>query len=268
MGLARLVSALDVAEAYAVLNGAIKGRDPKEPGRQQKLLAETKFQATVRRMFRSQLDAITRWANVNFQPWQYQTFKATLPSADEEIDKTEEAWRAEFYRIYLSAIMDGIDLWGRTAKFDLDYTKINPEAVKAAQRMSLYFLREVDKTTKTVIRDVIRQFVDTPGMTLGDVIKMLPFDAQRAERIAITEITRAYAQANTNIGAELKREFPNVPVVKFWFTNQDDRVCDICGPLDTGKPVPFDKPFNAELGIDSPPAHPNCRCWSQVTTNL
>ena len=40
------------------------------------------------------------------------------------------------------------------------------------------------------------------------------------------------------------------------------------GPLDTGEPVPFDKPFNKELGIDSPPAHPNCRCWSQVTTNL
>ena len=89
MTLARLANALDVAEAYAVLNGAIKGRDSKEPGYRRKLQAETKFQATVRRMFKSQLDTITRWADMSFQPVKSQTFKATPPSADEEIDKTE-----------------------------------------------------------------------------------------------------------------------------------------------------------------------------------
>lgn len=270
MTLARLESALDKAESYAIDAGAMKARDPKEPGVQRKLRMESKFRALTKQMFDAQALKVERWMEMKFQPNQLiSPWKAeNIPTADDEIDATEPEWRAAFYRVYLEAIADGIKLFSTHAKFDLDYAKINPEASRAAQKMSLHFLHDIDNTTKASIREAVRQFVETPGMTLGDVMKQLPFDMDRAERIAITEITRAYAQANINIGAEMKKQFPGVKVVKYWFTNQDDIVCDICGPLDTGKPVPFDKPFNASLGIDSPPAHPNCRCWTQVTTDV
>lgn len=266
----RLASALDAAEDFAIEVGAIKGRDPREPGLERKTKGERRMQSLAMRMFKSQQLRIERWAGMMFQPVRLiEPYKAdTAPNADEQIDATEDEWRAEWYRQYLDNILEGIRLWAKMAAFDLDYSKINIEASRAAQKMSLHLIRDVNATTKQTIREAIREFVETPGMTLGDVMKLLPFDADRAERIAITEITRAYAQANVVTGMELQRMYPGVKVVKYWFTNQDDLVCDVCGPLDTGKPVKFTDPFNEGLGIYDPPAHPNCRCWTQVTTDL
>jgi hypothetical protein len=52
---------------------------------------------------------------------------------------------------------------------------------------------------------------------------------------------------------------------KTWFTNNDDRVCDICGPME-GEEVASDESFSS--GDDAPPAHVNCRCWVDYNTNL
>jgi len=103
-------------------------------------------------------------------------------------------------------------------------------------------------------------------MTIGDVMKQLPFDEKRAERVAITEVTRAYAAANKLAGEELAKEFPDLKVIKRWFTNNDGLVCTaICAPLN-GKEVDLNAEFAP--GISEPPGHPGCRCWSSVKTEL
>jgi hypothetical protein len=106
-----------------------------------------------------------------------------------------------------------------------------------------------------VLRDTISAFVDTPGMTLGQVVDSLPFDRDRAEMVATTEITRAYAEGNMQAGQAMREQFPDVRVVKVWFTSADAMVCPICSPLN-GLEVDLDKPFSGT--IDKPPAHPKC----------
>lgn len=48
---------------------------------------------------------------------------------------------------------------------------------------------------------------------------------------------------------------------KRWITQNDDKVCPICLPLE-GKTVPQASTFSVEPGttISAPPAHPDCRC--------
>jgi hypothetical protein len=124
---------------------------------------------------------------------------------------------------------------------------------------------QLNETTIRALQETISAFVETPGMSIGDVMARLPFTQYRAQMVATTEITRAYAEGNMLAGQALREEFPDVPVVKIWYTNADDRVCEICGPLHATE-VGLDELFAA--GYDKPPAHVNCRCWMEVTTSI
>jgi SPP1 gp7 family putative phage head morphogenesis protein len=83
--------------------------------------------------------------------------------------------------------------------------------------------------------------------------------------IAVTEITRAYAEGQRLAGEALRQEWPDARVTKTWFTNNDDRVCEICAPLD-GKTVALDDEFG--MDIQQPPAHVRCRCWIDTRTDI
>ena len=79
------------------------------------------------------------------------------------------------------------------------------------------------------------------------------YSEERARAIAITEVTRAYAEGNRAAwrasGVIQKRR---------WNTNNDEKVCPICRPLN-GVVVGLDEKFPGE--IDGPPGHSRCRCW-------
>lgn len=83
--------------------------------------------------------------------------------------------------------------------------------------------------------------------------------AARAQVIAQTESQRAASAGR----AALWKEFVEVgavdadTVVRIWVTMEDERVCDICGPLHE-KEAKMGEPFPG--GYDDPPAHPQCRC--------
>lgn len=73
------------------------------------------------------------------------------------------------------------------------------------------------------------------------------YSRQRAETIARTEVTHAYARGNREAwGAR------GVSQVS-WRTRVDEMVCSICGPL-------HDQNFPVDSDV-IPPAHPGCRCW-------
>ena len=79
--------------------------------------------------------------------------------------------------------------------------------------------------------------------------------AARAEMIAITETTRAISagegfmvERGGLIGAE--------GVELLWQTAEDERVCDVCGPLHGAGYEIYDR-----VSPGGPPAHPRCRCF-------
>ena len=109
-------------------------------------------------------------------------------------------------------------------------------------------------------------FVSTPGFTIGDATRMLPFTKQRAQRIAVTEITRAYAEGQLRVAEQLMEDYPDLRTVRTWYTNNDGLVCPVCRQMNEVT-VLADRKF-PPLGFDAPPAHPNCRCWMRTRLDL
>lgn len=141
------------------------------------------------------------------------------------------------------------------------------EAAEWALRNAGATYDNITQEEHEAIRQAVATFVQLRGFTVGKVIQLLSkhFDKERAEVIAITEITRAYAHAAQIKGEKTLREFRDVKVVKIWSTNNDELVCDTCKALN-GKAVGILKPF--AVGIFLPPAHAGCRCWIGSTTDI
>lgn len=79
----------------------------------------------------------------------------------------------------------------------------------------------------------------------------------RAQRIAVTEISRAASFAEAEAVQRIERRAP-VRVQQVWFTQDDELVCPVCGPLHMKGEVAWSYRFP-----DGPPAHPNCRCYKE-----
>lgn len=81
------------------------------------------------------------------------------------------------------------------------------------------------------------------------------FSPARASTIAATEVTRAVSHAEHFAAATFQTP-GQAQLSPVWHTEEDDRVCDICAPLDGLKREDYADEFPF-----GPPAHGNCRCW-------
>lgn len=132
----------------------------------------------------------------------------------------------------------------------------NNAAAEWALSYGYELVRGLLSTTRKRLQTEIAEYVlnsETIGqltrrLTAGDV-----FGESRARMIAVTEVTRAYAEGNR---AAWKAS--GVIEGREWRTNADELVCPVCGPL-AGQVAGLDDTF--EGGIAGPPAHPRCRCW-------
>lgn len=116
-----------------------------------------------------------------------------------------------------------------------------------------YLTDALGETSANLIRHQVGEWTQagTPLQELIDQLQGTVFSSARAEAIAQTEITRAYAEANRAAW----RESGEVEGMR-WETNNDELVCAVCGPLN-GQVAPIDGDFDGLI----PPAHPRCRCW-------
>lgn len=115
--------------------------------------------------------------------------------------------------------------------------------------------RLIDATDRRVTNE-IAAFIQN-GENMGQLRARLEkvFSPERAELIAATEVTRAFAEGNLAAWRE-----SGVTEGKEWLTREDEIVCVICGPLNETI-VGIDEQFQSSAGaIDGPPAHPRCRC--------
>ena len=175
-----------------------------------------------------------------------------------------QAWSAE---AFAKAMQDAIDdvlvrivlksalRHAVTVGIDFDPAVINQAAWEWARRWTYPLVSGLTNTTRGVVQDAIAKYVATPGMTQGDLRKLLEpaFGDMRAQMIARTEVTRAFARGTAEYQAQLAAM--GIDMERVWLTRNDEAVCPICGPL-------HDKPqedWPAELQ-DGPPAHVNCRC--------
>lgn len=165
--------------------------------------------------------------------------------------------------ILFSGAMSGSQLLPKGADILVDWDWFNQAAVDWVNGPGLEWLDQVNQTTARQAGRIIEGWIRT-GQPL-DVLKeqLRPvFGPGRAERIAITEVTRAYAEGNL-----MTWRSTGVVDGKRWNTAVDEKVCPICWPLN-GMVVKMGEAFSidaadraAGLGITAPPAHPRCRCW-------
>lgn len=110
------------------------------------------------------------------------------------------------------------------------------------------------QTNERQIRAQIAEWVQN-NLTLQQLTESLTrtvFSEQRAEMIAVTEITRAYVEGN-----RLAFQQSGVVDRAEIQTAHDERVCPVCGPRH-GRQVDLAQ-GDPEIGF--PPFHPRCRCW-------
>ena len=174
-------------------------------------------------------------------------YMAMLPTADAAF---------EMARAEMEAAMMGVK---SVADAGFNWELVN-EAVRAWLRSRTFLLTydnefSVTRTTAKRLRGYIDDFVRSPDMTinqLGDLIGGL-FDKGRAERIAVTEVTKTFARGNQTVWRE-----SGLVEKQRWNTAVDEMVCFICAPLNETV-VGINENWPGFL--EGPAAHVLCRCW-------
>ena len=152
----------------------------------------------------------------------------------------------------LLGVEGGTLLLPSNAKTSVDYDYINSHVMEYAKNYRYNWIRGINDTSRTATQKAIADWLQSgaPLSALEAALEPI-YGSKRAERIAITETTRIFAEGNRQ-----SWESTGLVTREIWMTAQDDLVCPICGDLD-----------GTEIGIgdidSQPPAHVNCRCWVQ-----
>lgn len=134
---------------------------------------------------------------------------------------------------------------------------VTTTASRWAKDYSFELIKGLNSTNQEIVQRAISQFQSTPGMTRADVEALLSphFGEQRAKLITTTENTRANSQAAKTYQEEAQSAgFETERVNK---TNNDARVCSVCGPL-------HNKPESEWPNPSGGPWHTGCRCGTTV----
>ncbi len=142
----------------------------------------------------------------------------------------------------------------------------NAQAAVWARKYTDALLSEIGVTNQRMVGQVLEGWISRSGATLEDLKQSLyqaGFNDRRADLIAVTETTRAYAEGE-------QVEYTSNGISRWrWNTNNDEVVCQFCGPLN-GKVVQIGQAFGSFRGaqVTKPPFHPGCRCWVSPEVTL
>lgn len=193
----------------------------------------------------------------------------------------DEFWEAEATRLHRSTSQTLFEIFWRggevgskalpeSARILLDWDIFSDAALTYLDTYRLSTVPGITETIRNRATNVIQKWIQGGEPLSALIPRIAPIvGPERARRIAVTEVTRAYAGGNI---AAWKTS--NLVTAKVWQTARDERVCPICGPLHN-QVVSIDSSFQlnmlelppelARSGMDflyyQPPAHPNCRCW-------
>lgn len=169
---------------------------------------------------------------------------------------------------------DGVSASGEAftaaMNFELDWTLANTAAAQWARTHSGELIKGITDTDRQRIAGEVATWVEAQE-TYNDLVKRVSgviADPRRADLIASTEGTNAYASGNIATWRQVEDDL-GVGVVQVWNTSNDDLVCPICGPLNQ-QTAALGKPFTSTTGVTilQPAAHPKCRCWLTATMSF
>ncbi len=150
----------------------------------------------------------------------------------------------------------------------IDWTQPSGAAVEWARRYAGELVKGINGTTRDALAQSLAAWLETPGATMGDLVGQLqelyPFSDQRAQAIAVTEVTRVSAEGSA-ASCRAAEETGLLTWRKKWATNNDEIVCPRCVELDGQVVDGLDTPFPGDDEIVRPPAHVRCRCWTLET---
>lgn len=115
-------------------------------------------------------------------------------------------------------------------------------------------LETMAQTTERGLRTIFGEWIQN-NLSYEQLVQQLNrtvFGQTRAEMLATTEITRAYAEGN-------RAAWRSSRVIRKmrWQAVGDERMCALCGPLNQTI-----TDVNGDFGNGAfPPLHPRCRCW-------
>lgn len=137
----------------------------------------------------------------------------------------------------------------------VDWALVALDAAEWATTYSYDLVTGLNEYSQKVLRQKVPQFIDTPGQTIGDLRRELTptFGPQRAESIAVTEVTRAYGEGERMMAARAQEA--GLELTAYWQTVKDEKVCPLCAPLD-GQPQ--NRWAELSPGADWVPRHPGC----------
>lgn len=253
-------------EVKALVN---RRRDRNEPAWREKEAAQEELALILRSYWRKQKARIAARMTVLF-PDRKQTWPIMLAK-----DLGEEFWqdendelKADLLVSLLRGAISGTELTAAMTNLGFPFDKASARAGEWARLHAGELATGMNRTTRDMLGQAVRMFVETPGFTIRDVTNVLDdavYSEARALMVAVTETTRAYAEGQRAAGEVLREQYPTAHMQKEWFTNNDDLVCDLCGPLNE-QIVDEGNMFSTEgnLAVDAPPLHPNCRCWMET----
>ena len=172
-----------------------------------------------------------------------------------EAEKLMDVMRPWMEEAAKKGIDEGLELLGEEAiGLNIDFSLVNNYARAWAVVNTADVVAKITSTSMDAFTEKFPGWVEAGG-TLDELIAQLTphYGPWRAEMIAVTETTRAYAKGN-----EVMWGASGVVDGKQWNTAEDELVCEICGPL-ANQETTLEGVYSD--GTTSPPAHVRCRCW-------
>ena len=258
-----------LADRGSFLPDAYKRRDPREPEHVKKEIFEDKLARQFDKYFAGQSERLEQYLRSRFL-----ARKAEHPPIPDEIF-TDEEIEAAILAILVAMALAGISIFDLQIEIGFDLATYNTLAAQWASTHSGLLITQINGTTRKAIQEAIATFLDTPGMTMRQLMDRLPFGEARSRLIAVTETTNAFAQAELIAAEKLQAEFPDVQVVRIWHTNNDPNVCIICEGLEAVE-INLGEKFVSKTtggeyiapGVPPDGPHIGDRCWVTHRTRI
>jgi hypothetical protein len=169
-------------------------------------------------------------------------------------DEAGEALRQTLSRFLTRTYLQRASQIMQQTTIGVDWALINERAASWSSRYSFDLVGGINDTSRELLQSSIdRYFRDSLTREELEAGIRGAFGDVRAEMIAVTEITRAASAGEHELADQIMQDNPSLEMVAIWQTNEDELVCEICGPNNDKR--------RGEGWQDDPPAHPRCRCW-------
>lgn len=200
-------------------------------------------------------------------------------TTDYEIQELLTGWKydEELHDVMAASIRASILRGGRVmirdlglAKFGISWDLKNPYTRKLMFARREFELSDrqgtISSTTKERIKKLLKDGADQ-GLSYQQMSAQIReqsiegvFSKARGEMIAVTEVGRAYGDAQFQVVTDFRTRYPEIEMEKQWITAEDDRVRPAHVANGADGWIPVDQAFSGTNEQNAPSSEFRCRC--------